>query len=311
MGNDGWGARVARLASAQWGLVTTAQAAAAGVPRLALSRMERAGELERLEHGVYRHASVPEDQYTRLRAAWLSLRPSETAERRLREHPLDAVVSHETAAWLLGAGDFMPEPYHFSTPQRKQTQRPSIRLSVKRYGSEDVVIRHGLPTTDLCRTVADLVAAGADLSLVSGMFLDPGRGGLEGMDSDRLASLLAPYAKRYGFEAGDGRGLRDGILAPLDRSIAGIARQLADLAASGAGPRTAMDALAGAVAPQLQGTTSQMREITDAFNRLCRLPTRAVKETIQCVDVPQSRITGVLPECSAPQPLQGGSDEQR
>lgn len=225
---------IAQIASSQWGLVTTAQASARGVHRLVLSRMERSGRLERLEQGVYRHASVPTDQYTRLHAAWLSLNPSETAEQRLLKRPFDAVVSHETAAWLLEAGDFVPEPYRFCTPSRRQTQRPSLRLSTRRYEADAVVIRQGLPTTDLCQTAADLVAADADLSLVSGMFLHLPVERSGEIDRERLAALLGPYASRFGHKAGDGRALCDEILGPRNRSLGeAIQRLVSELASCG------------------------------------------------------------------------------
>lgn len=47
---------LADVTACQWGMVTTAQAAALGVSRLMLSRLAEAGHLERLAHGVYENA---------------------------------------------------------------------------------------------------------------------------------------------------------------------------------------------------------------------------------------------------------------
>lgn len=71
------------LSASQWGMVTTAQAAAHGVPRLDLSRLCQSGHLERLAHGFYRDAGAPSEEFESLRAVWLAADPSHTAEQRL------------------------------------------------------------------------------------------------------------------------------------------------------------------------------------------------------------------------------------
>ena len=96
---------LAELSASQWGMVTTAQAAAHGVGRLDLSRLAKAGHLERLAHGVYRAAGAPADEFESLRAAWLAADPSRTAEARLPDLVGGIVVMGESAAALHGVGD--------------------------------------------------------------------------------------------------------------------------------------------------------------------------------------------------------------
>ena len=77
-------ATVSQLAGGQWGLITTAQAEREGVTRLQLARLASAGILERVDRGVYATTSSPTEHRT-LRAAWLTLDPSRTAEERLAD----------------------------------------------------------------------------------------------------------------------------------------------------------------------------------------------------------------------------------
>lgn len=211
--------KLASLASEQWGLITTAQAKQLGVSRLDMSRMQQSGRLERLAHGVYKNTGVPSDEFESIRAAWISLDPGHTASERIQNLPHEAVVCLESAAWLLRAGDFVPEPYRFSTPQRKQTQRKDLQLRVKLYPPESVQIVEGLPVTTFEQTVADLVEAGMDISLVQNTFVNTDINNLKNLNLNHLDSLLAPLANRNGFRAEDGEALRQELMAPYMESV--------------------------------------------------------------------------------------------
>ena len=104
------------LSTSQWGMVTTAQAVAHGVPRLDLSRLCQSGHLERLAHGVYRDAGAPSEEFESLRAAWLAADPSHTAEQRLRDLSGGVVVMGASAASLHGVGDLPADRHEFSAP---------------------------------------------------------------------------------------------------------------------------------------------------------------------------------------------------
>lgn len=188
---------LSQITAAQWGLVTTAQAGRRGVSRLHLSRLADAGHLERLVQGIYRAVGVPADRFEALKAAWLSVDPKLTAEERLQRPIVDAVVSGAAAAYLHGLGDLVPEPYEFTVPIRRQTQRPQIRFRERRLPREAITLRHGLPVTTVEQTIAGLIEARTDLSLVADLLVDAGS-----TDRARLAGLLEPLAARNGFPSG-------------------------------------------------------------------------------------------------------------
>lgn len=207
---------LAELSASQWGMVTTAQAAEHGVQRLDLSRLAKAGHLERLAHGVYRDAGAPSDEYESLRAAWLAAEPSRTAEARLRDLVGGIVVMGESAASLHGVGDLPADRQEFSTPVRRQTQRAEVSYRQRQLNPDDVTITHGLPVTTIERNIADLVEARTDLSLVADVLRDAVR--VRNLDTGRLSDLLSPLAARNGLRKSDGAALLDRLtaLAGLD-----------------------------------------------------------------------------------------------
>lgn len=188
---------LAELSASQWGLLTTAQAAARGVSRVQLARLTDAGGLVRIVHGVYRDAGAPSDEFEELRAAWLSTEPSRLAEERLGDRAAGVVVSGGSAAWLHRVGDLRADRHEFTVPVRRQSQRLEIRYRQRQLDDTDVTIVGGLPVTTLERTVADLVEARVDLSLVAGVLADAVK--VTRLDFERLHELLGPFAERRGF----------------------------------------------------------------------------------------------------------------
>src|SRR4051794_23652122 len=93
---------IADITSVQWGMVTTRQAIEAGLARLDLSRLAGAGQLVRLNQGVYRDAGVPADELEELRAAWLSTEPAALAGERIGAGAAGVVVSGASAAVVHG-----------------------------------------------------------------------------------------------------------------------------------------------------------------------------------------------------------------
>jgi len=201
---------LAGLSSAQWGLLTSSQAAARGVSRLDLSRLAEAGLLERIAHGVYRDAGAPGDEFEGVRCAWLAIVPKVDASARLQALAGDAVVSGATAAWLHDVGDLRADRYEFTASVRRQTQRGGVRISVRPMPAADVTVRHGLPVTTMERTIADLIVDRVDLSLVAQVLGDAMRKG--SVDLANLAARLAPLAARNSCSPGDGQALLDRLL---------------------------------------------------------------------------------------------------
>ncbi|PPF91281.1 transcriptional regulator [Clavibacter michiganensis] len=196
---------LAQLTASQWGMVTTAQAEAAGISRMQLSRLTQWGLLQRMSHGVYRDAGSTPGEWDEIRAAWISADPKRTAEERLRSAARDVVVGGSTAAHLHGYGDLQPEPYELVTSKRHQSQRTDVRYRHRAVPSRDVTVVAGLPTTTVERTISDLVHDHQDLSLVADVLAGAVRA--DAVDLDRLAELLEHSAGRTGPSDHDGAAL--------------------------------------------------------------------------------------------------------
>lgn len=201
---------LAGVSSSQWGMVTTAQASARGVSRVQLARLAESEHLERLSHGIYKDAGSPSDDIDDIRAAWLSTDPKRTAEERLNDGDAGVVISGATASYLHQLGDLRPEPYVFSAPIRRQSQRPDIRYKQRALTHDDVTLVNGLPTTTVERTIAELVKENEDLSLVANVLADAMR--RNSLRLDRLSEMLAPLAARKGNSKNDGRALLEQLL---------------------------------------------------------------------------------------------------
>lgn len=218
--------RLASVAEDQWGLVTRRQAEAAGISRATLARATASGGvLERVAHGVYRIPGAPVPEHMELRAAWLQLAPDIAAwervgasgGRRGRAGSGDgAVVSHRSAATLLGLGHLPADVHEFTVTGRRQTRRPDVRLHVRRLEDDELVVVAGLPATRPARIAADLLAEREDPESVGQIVTDALRAGRETRDAFEVA--LAPLAARYGKPRGDGAALLGWL---LDLSAAG------------------------------------------------------------------------------------------
>lgn len=191
------------VASSQWGMFTTAQAASEGVSRVQLGRMSSDGRIEPMARGTYRFTSAGDTEHAEMKAAWLSLLPGKTAYDRLRARPRDCIAAGRTAAVLLGDTELHPEPYCFTTRRDRRTTRTDVSLLPWPTEERDITIIDGIPTASPEKTVADLVRLREDPSLIANF--------IEGMasrghifDRRRCTELLAPLAARNGYCKGDG-----------------------------------------------------------------------------------------------------------
>ena len=212
------------LSASQWGMETTAQAVAHGVPRLDLSRLCQSGHLERLAHGVYRDAGAPSEEFESLRAAWLAADPSHTAEQRLRDLSGGVVVMGASAASLHGVGDLPADRHEFSAPVRRQTQRREVSYRRRSLEPTDVTLAHALPVTTIERTIADLVEDRTDLSLVADVLRDAAQS--RRLDTDRLAELLAPLSARNHLRKDDGHALLRHLAALAGLDTASLVEEI-------------------------------------------------------------------------------------
>lgn len=184
------------LSASQQGVFTAAQARRVGVDKLALSRLEANGQVERMMHGVYRACAAPSFREEMVWAAWLALDPGVFAWERTRDGTQGA-ASHQTAAWLLRLGELNPEPITFTAPARKQTRREGVRLARGALVQNEITIVKGIPATTPARTVLDLLDDGEDASLVASVFKDASGASGEMLRGEYAAKVDA-RAKRYG-----------------------------------------------------------------------------------------------------------------
>lgn len=197
---------VREITVGQWGMISTRQASAVGVSRLDLSRLEKAGKLERMSTGIYRQTAAPQSQYDNVRAAWLSTEPETLAWKRYDEPSV--IVGSSTAAWLHRIGDLQPEPYEFFSTTRRQSARDDVHFRQRTIASNELRIVEGLPATSVEQTIADLLQDVGDVSLVGAAFRDAATSGRE-PDRGRMEPMLAGLAKRYGFAPGNGGQVYD------------------------------------------------------------------------------------------------------
>ena len=175
------------ISCSQKGLFTAAQAKATGVERYALSRLEKAGTIERLTKGVYRMGGAPASRIEDVLAVWLSLDPGRVPGS--RPEPNSPIAMGATAAWLLELGEVGPSPYEFCCTARRQTQRDNVTLRIKHIDACSVNTIGGIPVTPPELIVTDLIDSGEDLSLVGSVLNDALAKGLV-KDEARLAQQV-------------------------------------------------------------------------------------------------------------------------
>jgi len=162
---------ISELAASQSGLFTSAQAQRFGVSRNVLSYMVATGKIERLEHGVYKAAGVPNTAFQGILAAWMSTDPkSMIYERRYNWDGI--VVGGRSAAAVMDIGDFFLSPYHFFTPERYNTRRDNMIFIKRQIAPADIFYTNeGMPVTSIARTIFDLRKDNEDPSMLSAIIL--------------------------------------------------------------------------------------------------------------------------------------------
>ena len=128
-----------------------------------------------MSRGVCRASGAPSIREEAVWATRLSLEPAALAY--LRDS-LACVISHNTAAWLMGLGELNPEPLTFTSAVRRQVQRDGLRVVRGKLLSGEVHTVAGFSCATASRTVCDLVVDGEDLSLVSAVLRDALSAGL-------------------------------------------------------------------------------------------------------------------------------------
>ncbi len=137
-------------AAHQHGYFTSAQAAAAGISRRALTWRAEHGSAARAGYGLYRLPHWPAESNDDLYALQ-AIAPFGT-------------FSHETALSLLGLSDIIPTAIHFTIPESSRLgPRAGIRLHRSRYhADQDRTLRDGLWVSTARRALLDSARIGSD-----------------------------------------------------------------------------------------------------------------------------------------------------
>lgn len=200
----------------QWGMVTTAQANAAGVDNVTLARLVDVGLLDHVRRGVYAAATAAEDPLRQQKAAWLQLNPTVAAWHRPRIDPDGGVLSHSSAALIHGVGDLLAGPIEFTVPRRRTTKHQDIRFRRADLAESDVTVADGLPVTTVGRTIDDLLADHIDGGHAGDLIYQALRRGQ--VDTGSLTNRIGRHARRYGVSGGDGPALLEFLLAQANRT---------------------------------------------------------------------------------------------
>lgn len=191
--------RLATFSGDQWGLITRREAELAGISPATVQRLVSAGMLLRVATGVYQVAGAPTPAEVDLRAAWLQLAPGVPAWER---GPGQGVVSHRSAAALLGLGHLPADRHEFILPGRRQSRRPDVRLHVRTLAGDEWSWVRGLPVTTPTRIAADLLDDREDPGSVGQVVADALRAGLQRPEAFRRS--LARHAAQLGRPRQDG-----------------------------------------------------------------------------------------------------------
>ncbi len=135
-----------KLAKKQWGLFSRAQALASGVTRQSVTRRLQLGTWDRFDNCVYRFPGGIDTWHTKVMAATLALGHG-------------AMASHRTAAYLWEIDNRGGTPCLIEVMAKKSSGQRTRRAKVHRSRRlPEAVLRSGIPTTPLARTLLDLSA---------------------------------------------------------------------------------------------------------------------------------------------------------
>jgi predicted transcriptional regulator of viral defense system len=178
----------------QGGYFTAKQAKEAGYDYPHLDYHVSAGNFERVEHGLYRLASLPPGEHDDLVRL--------TLWSRNRQDEPQAVVSHESALVLHDLSELLPSEIHLTVgPTFRKDPPAGCVLHKARLAPKDIEERAGIRVTVPLRTLLDVAASGVPQEQLHKAVADALARGLvrrnklleaakKGPDSQRLLRIL-------------------------------------------------------------------------------------------------------------------------
>ena len=181
------------IAANQQGCFTREQARDAGFSDQLLYKHVHAGNLERVQRGIYRVTRFPESgrAHEDLVILWLW-------------SGSEGVFSHETALRLHGLSDTLPSKIHLTLPvawrDRQLTPPPGTRLSFAEVPAADRGFIGAIPVTRPARTINDVATASGDAIVVEASLRQAIQRGLAAP-----GELLPAVEYLAGFRTAEGR----------------------------------------------------------------------------------------------------------
>lgn len=147
------GRAVAHLASRQHGVASRKQLRRLGLTDDAVLRWLRDGRIHRVQRGVYAIGRADLDAQGRIQAAVLAC-------------GAQAIVSHRSAAYLLGIGARAPLVVDVTPPGQRGRAIDGVRFhSVPFPARSELILVDGIPCTDASRTIVDLAGTYGEAQL--------------------------------------------------------------------------------------------------------------------------------------------------
>lgn len=139
------------VAAGQGGYFTAKQAASAGYDYPHLTYHLKAGNFERVAHGLYRLPTIPPNEHDELIRLSLWSRGRDDAPQ--------ATISHSTALFLHQLSDVLPTKIHATvSPSFRKSAPAGYVLHRSRLSETDIEMREGFTVTTPLRTLRDLAA---------------------------------------------------------------------------------------------------------------------------------------------------------
>ena len=181
-----WDSTLYKLAEAQAGYFTAAQARDAGVLQVRLAQLHQRGDIERATRGVYRlirYPISPLGQYMEA-ALWPQVRRPDA----------HGVISHESALAIYGLSDTSPSKVHVTLPTGLRIRRTAPKHLVLHYADldpDDEQRVEGVPVTTPARAIREAHAGHLGPALIRQAIADGRRTGhLTFDESDTLEREL-------------------------------------------------------------------------------------------------------------------------
>lgn len=168
------------IAGTQRGYLTTADAAAVGVPLVELRKMAQRGRLEHVAHGVYRIAAYPHQENDELMEAALWAGGK-------------GIISGESALALWDLADVLPKRISITVPAKYNPRKEGrAKYRIKRRDITDMDVIEGVPVVTPEQAIVDCIEEGVSYRFIEQAIRAARRRGLFGRQTEAAIRDVDP-----------------------------------------------------------------------------------------------------------------------